>query len=303
MKKILFIAALVGIALAGCKKNEKPELNVTPDELNFNYSAETKEVTVTANVDWTANTTADWITITPKNGSGNAAVNVSVSENTGSSERNTDVIVSQVGNGGLSTTLKIKQKAYPLELQLRRQDSLALVALYNTTNGDNWTNKTGWKTARLEHWYGITIEKDRVVEILLFDNQMAGSIPAEIGNLNQLTILDLRVNKLTGSIPIEIGNLRQLQGLYLFANQLTGNIPAEIGNLRQLQGLLLWSNLLTGGIPAEIGNLNHLEGLGLGYNQLYGEVPNAIINWVQSNPYWFSICPQQGAGFSNYSCP
>ena len=107
-----------------------------------------------------------------------------MSENTESGERSADVILSQVGSEGLSATLKVKQKAIS-SAQLREQDSLALVALYNATNGDAWTNKTGWKTARLEQWYGIYLGNNRVIRIELYDNQLAGSIPAEIGNINQ----------------------------------------------------------------------------------------------------------------------
>ncbi len=81
------------------------------------------------------------------------------------------------------------------------QDSLALVALYNATGGDNWDNNTNWLTGNVAEWYGILVNGDgRVTEINLSSNQLTGSIPVEIGDLTSLTKLFLCDNQLTGSI-------------------------------------------------------------------------------------------------------
>ena len=61
-------------------------------------------------------------------------------------------------------------------------------------------------------------------------NQLTGPIPPEIGNLINLTSLDLHGNQLTGPIPSEIGNLTNLTILNFTENQLTGIIPNEICN-------------------------------------------------------------------------
>ncbi|MDZ7876198.1 MAG: hypothetical protein U5L45_00930, partial [Saprospiraceae bacterium] len=46
----------------------------------------------------------------------------------------------------------------------RQGDSLALVDLYNSTNGANWTNK--WNLAQpMTSWYGITLTNGRVTRI------------------------------------------------------------------------------------------------------------------------------------------
>ena len=274
-------------ALTVNEKNNQPDpphLSIEPaGELSFDYYAETKKAAVTANIDWTAGSTADWITVTPTEGSSNDTLNISVSTNTGSGERNAEIIISQVGCEKLSVTLEVKQKAnsFVIEQQLRKQDSLALVALYDATNGDGWKNKTGWKTARLEYWYGIYLGNKRVIRIELFDNQLTGSIPAQIGNLSQLQMLTLSINQLTGSIPSEIGNLSQLTVLSLYNNQLSGNISDVISNLSQLQRLNLSGNQLSGGIPAEIGNLSQLQILDLSSNQLTGSIPAQIGNLNQ----------------------
>ena len=82
-------------------------------------------------------------------------------------------------------------------------DRAALVALYNATDGPNWTNNTGWLTDRpLYDWYGVTPDANGgVTELNLSDNQLTGEIPAELGNLSNLERLYLGANQLTGCVP------------------------------------------------------------------------------------------------------
>ena len=74
----------------------------------------------------------------------------------------------------------------------------------------------------------------------------------ECYNLEETTYLDLWENNLTGEIPSEIGNLTNLTHLYLNNNQLTGEIPPEIGNLTNVTILILSNNQLSGEIPEQI---------------------------------------------------
>jgi leucine-rich repeat protein SHOC2 len=121
------------------------------------------------------------------------------------------------------------------------------------------------EAARPEHWEGVTIEYGRVVELVLEDFGLTGSVPAEIGRLSALRVLDLENNQLT-SLPAEIGQLTSLEGLDLHSNQLT-SVPAEIGQLASLRQLSLGGNQLTS-LPAEIGQLASLRQLSLVGNQL-----------------------------------
>jgi hypothetical protein len=93
----------------------------------------------------------------------------------------------------------------------------------------------------------------------LSSNQLSGSIPPELGNLDNLVSLNLNSNHLSGSIPPELGNLSNLVGLGLSSNQLSGNIPAELGNFSNLGYLGLARNQLSGSIPPELGNLSMLR--------------------------------------------
>lgn len=153
-------------------------------------------------------------------------------------------------------------------------DRDALVALYNATDGPNWTNATNWLTgAPLSDWYGVTTDaSDRVVQLDLEDNNLVGPIPAELGDLAKLEILVL-VDSLTGPIPRELGNLASLEQLTIVSPGLTGTIPPELGNSASLEILGLAGPGLTGPIPSELGRLASLEYLFLGSTGLTGPIP------------------------------
>jgi Leucine-rich repeat (LRR) protein len=69
-------------------------------------------------------------------------------------------------------------------------------------------------------------------------NNLAGSIPAELGSLPALNDLRLNSNNLTGSIPAELGNLSSLATLLLASNELSGVVPLPAavlgGELQQI---------------------------------------------------------------------
>jgi hypothetical protein len=142
----------------------------------------------------------------------------------------------------------------------------ALIALYNSTNGDNWNNNTNWNsTEPVANWFGIsTINIDgvgHVSEIRLGGNNLSGDLPIAIGNFPELTNLLLWSNQLTGNIPPEIGNLTNLVEMDLSPNTFSGSIPTEMGNLINLEILWLNQNGLTGTIPSSFQNLVNLRQL------------------------------------------
>ena len=102
----------------------------------------------------------------------------------------------------------------------------------------------------------------------LYNNQLTGEIPTELGQLANLTDLSLSWNQLTGRIPTELGQLTNLTDLWLNGNQLTGEIPTELGQLANLRSLNLDFNQLTGAIPVELGQLTKLTLLYLGGNNI-----------------------------------
>ena len=116
--------------------------------------------------------------------------------------------------------------AYSQVPQIERD---ALIALYNSTDGANWKDNTGWMGAAGTEctWFGVTCSNNSVARLSFWQNQLTGTIPSELGNLTNLTYLHFGANSLSGSIPKELGNLTKLTGIYLFSNALTGAIPQE----------------------------------------------------------------------------
>ena len=158
------------------------------------------------------------------------------------------------------------------------QDSLALVAFYNSTGGNSWVNNTNWLTSPVNSWFGIEVFGGKIISIELRENNLIGNIPLELASILSLEHIDFYKNNLTGSIPPEIGNLTSLYFLDLHYNDLSGNIPSELSNLTSLQYLILSVNKLTGMVPTELGKLTSLNYLWLSFNELTGAMPSEINN-------------------------
>src|SRR6266498_4125914 len=188
--------------------------------------------------------------------------------------------------------------------EVNQQDSLALVDLYNSTNGPNWNNHTNWLTKNpVSTWYGVTIKNKRVTQIVLPMNNLTGSLPSSLSDLISLNHLELQKNQLIGSIPSSLGNLTNLGFIELADNQLSGGIPSSLGNLTGLFWLYLSYNRLSGSIPSSLGNLKQLEYLELEDNQLSGSIPSSIGNFLYlhldlSNNYLSGSIP---SSFNNLS--
>jgi hypothetical protein len=163
------------------------------------------------------------------------------------------------------------------------EECQALVALYESTDGDHWEDNSGWLVDQMPcSWYGVICQEGHVVDLQLYYNQLSGSLPPEIGNLPHLKRLHLDANQLNGPLPAEIGNLPELELARLGGNQFN-SIPAEMAKLNNLIFLELWGNQLSGEIPGEFGNLSKLEQLNLRDNQFTGGIPPELGNLARLN--------------------
>ena len=135
--------------------------------------------------------------------------------------------------------------------------------------------------ALISTWNGIVISGGHITEIRMAGTSetpggLTGFIPPELGQLTELTVLNLSHNALTGPIPPSLGELAKLTQLLLNDNELTGAIPLELGNLANLTRLRLDGNRLSGAIPSELGELVNLAYLYLSRNRLNGPIPPSL---------------------------
>ncbi|MCY3547893.1 MAG: Ig-like domain-containing protein [Gemmatimonadetes bacterium] len=181
-------------------------------------------------------------------------------------------LVYGVAEGAATISVEAGRAQGIAQIAVSNPDRAALVALYEATDGPNWANSENWLTdAPLSDWYGVSAG-DRVVQLVLRGNRLAGRIPPELGSLTQLRSLYLDNNALRGRIPPELGRLARLRILILDENALSGPIPSELGGLTDLSWLILDENALSGPIPAGLGNTD-LKILRLGENNLSGPIP------------------------------
>ena len=175
----------------------------------------------------------------------------------------------------LIITLAVCFLSTTLIAQVSTSEKEALIDLYSSTNGDSWNNS--WDlNSPVKDWTGISVEDNKVISIKLLFNNIEGELPATLGDLEYLQVLELSFNKLSGTIPSELGNLKELKVLAFNGNDLTGEIPASIGELTNLTQLHLSSNKLSGELPESIADLEKLVVLNVFDNDLSGNLPSKL---------------------------
>ena len=88
-------------------------------------------------------------------------------------------------------------------------DVAALKSLFEAAGGTDWTESAGWLgDAVLEEWYGISADSlGRVVTLDLTRNGLAGRLPNNLGNLDEMTRLRIGDNALSGRLPLPLAKL------------------------------------------------------------------------------------------------
>lgn len=120
--------------------------------------------------------------------------------------------------------------------------------------------------------------------------ELQGSLPPDLGSLQELCTLDLSNNDLEGPNSPELAQLVRLEVLDLSQSThhdtfnrvlselhgLSGAIPPELGQLTALRVLDLANNRLHDAIPLELGQFTALEILQLSNNRLHGPLPSEL---------------------------
>lgn len=187
-------------------------------------------------------------------------------------------VVLGIADGVATITARAGYARGTSKIAVGNPDRAVLVAFYEATDGPNWSRSDNWLTdAPLAEWYGVGVDaQGRVSHLNLYENNVGGRLPAELGHLGALTELNLSRNRLAGPIPPELGKLWKLEVLKLDSNQLTGSIPPQLGNLGNLGQMELDRNRLSGSIPPELGQLKKIGWLYLHANDLTGVIPSTL---------------------------
>jgi hypothetical protein len=105
----------------------------------------------------------------------------------------------------------------------------------------------------IEHWIDV-------------NPGLGGQVFPFIGSLTTLQSFSVTLNDLSGNMPAELGQLQDMSQMWYYGNRLSGQIPTEYGTMVALKILQLEGNDFTGSMPAEIcaniGFLRPLEILG-----------------------------------------
>ena len=250
-----------------------PTLEVNPFAISAAAEGASFEIDVESNAPWTVTVADNWITVEPASGEGNAKVILTVAESDSRQVRTAVVTVKEtVGN--TEKTVNVSQDALPLG---HKADSLALVAIYNASDGANWA-KNKWELDKpIDTWPAVTVTAGRVTALKLTTANVITkdwTLPAEIGDLTELTDLRINSNKLTGDLPESLYELKKLEYIYFQNDNLTGALSSKIGQLKELIQLYVDRNAnMTGGLPKEIGNLKKLARINISQTGIGGEIP------------------------------
>ena len=112
---------------------------------------------------------------------------------------------------------------------------------------------------------------------------MVGTLPAEIGLLSHLKILQLTFNRgMVGAIPESIGNLTRLERFYAWNTSFT-SIPTAMGNMKNLIALDLTDNCLEGELPEGLSDLTKVDTVYLDGNpKLTCPLTSRMSNWLKN---------------------
>ena len=162
----------------------------------------------------------------------------------------------------------------------RQTDSLALVAVYNASDGASWKSDRVWDlTKPMDEWYGVTLKDGRVTALKLLKATITKdwTMPADLADLTELTDLRFIDCKVNGAIPEKLYDLANLTAFYLTNNKVTGTLSEKVGQWTEMTNLYIDQNPDLGGeLPKALGTLKKLVNLNVSKTSFSGTIPSEI---------------------------
>jgi hypothetical protein len=98
-----------------------------------------------------------------------------------------------------------------------------------------------------------------LTDLRINKQKLNGEFPKILCSIDWLKVLYLQGNNFTGALPAELGQMTELTDLYVDQNTtMSGSIPKEIGKLKKLQRLNISQSGIGGEIPVELGQCEEL---------------------------------------------
>jgi Leucine-rich repeat (LRR) protein len=182
----------------------------------------------------------------------------------------------------------------------------AFVVFYYATGGDTtWESdlsflssehECGWFQEQAmagfigeEYAVGLSCGTDMVaVNLFIPSNGLTGSLPPELTQLRELTLLGLPHNQLDQELDDGIfQSLSQLEYLDLKYNLLRGRLPENVGDLTELRVLGLSNNQFTGSLPASMSQLVRLQTLALDDNGFDGSL-DVVTDYLTNLEFFYA---------------
>lgn len=262
---------------------------------------------------------SQWMSVVQTRAVSSPVFRISLKENTGTTRVGIFEVKSLEGDSRIIYTLVQYGPAGISDEETARK---SLVALYESTNGHDWSNSLNWCTdASLDQWYGLIVnEYGEVTRISMYSNALSGTLPQKLEGFAPLFSFSLSRNSIEGNIPSYIYGMSNVdltyncfesisdveepesavvQTLYIYDNQIEGQLPENVPLISNLAILDARNNKFSGSMPESYGRFFERGGnLRLNGNNLTGSLPEVI----RTNPkfktsLWSNILFQTGEGF------
>ena len=202
MKVRHLIIAILGAALVwSCGQEPQPSqqqesasVTVSPSSLSFTNSVGSVDVTVTTNCNWTAESDADWVSLSITSGGvskSGAVVKVNVQANKGAA-RNATVTFTGKGSTTATAKLSISQEAYEVPQELKLATTTLSVLSKGETKSVSFKATGDWTATSDVSWITLSptsgqgSDKSQVISVTVAanpDDARTGTVTFSMGNL------------------------------------------------------------------------------------------------------------------------